>query len=413
MDNITHTLAGTLLGEVAWRGLRSANSNLDEPVRRGLFLAIGIIGSNLPDIDFVYPLITQNKLDYLSQHRGYTHTLLGAVFGAVLLVALVEVWCRWRRMRPSSSDRVGFAAMALGALAAHVAMDFTNNYGVHPLWPFYNGWVYGDSVFIVEPALWVAAAPLLFVMRSRIARGLIALVLIGAMVLTFASGWVPASNAIALATLLAILLVAGYTSKPAHAVIAAAATWLAITGIFVASSRVAAREVMRESAAMYHEEALLDHVLTPMPANPLCWDVIAVFSQGEYYGLRRGVLSLAPSVFAPVDCGDKALEGPRTAVLNPVPQQHRSGSIRWQDEWQTKRSRLVALVSKDCKAQILMRFARAPFIRETSELVLGDLRFDREKGIGFAEVELNDPPSSCPSHVPPWIPPREELLDGG
>ena len=42
----------------------------------------------------------------------------------------------------------------------HIGMDFMNNYGVHPFWPVDSRWWYGDSVFIIEPLLWAACAPL-------------------------------------------------------------------------------------------------------------------------------------------------------------------------------------------------------------------------------------------------------------
>jgi inner membrane protein len=37
----------------------------------------------------------------------------------------------------------------------HILLDFTNNYGVRPFWPFSERWYSWDIVFIVEPLLWV------------------------------------------------------------------------------------------------------------------------------------------------------------------------------------------------------------------------------------------------------------------
>lgn len=411
MDNITHTLMGVLLGETVSRLLPASASNLSPERRRRVLLGIGMVGSNLPDADFLASLVTQSKLDYLSQHRGYTHTLIGVVLGAAFLSILVELWCRWRETRPSASDRKVFAGLALCALFVHLAMDYTNSYGVHPLWPFYNGWVYGDAVFIVEPALWVAAAPLYFLMRSMAARSLIALVLVASMALSFGSGWIPFPNAIVLALLLVALLMIGHRARAASALATACGAWLSITGIFVMSGYVAGKEVERSNAALFPEERLLDHVLTPLPANPLCWDVIAVITHGNEYGLRRGVLSLAPGLQSPAACHDKTLAGATTALLQPITQRDRdAGSIHWQDEWHMPQQQFAALVSSHCEAQILMRFARAPFVRERPPLILGDLRFDREAGRGFAEIEIKGGPSACIAGLPPWTPPRQELL---
>jgi inner membrane protein len=44
--------------------------------------------------------------------------------------------------------------------------------------------------------------------------------------------------------------------------------------------------------------------------------------------------------------------------------------------------------------------------------VVGDLRYDREPELGFAEVEVGPSADECPRFRPPWVPPREDLLDG-
>ncbi len=61
----------------------------------------------------------------------------------------------------------------------HIAMDFTNNYGVHPFWPVDNRWFYGDSVFIIEPLFWAACAPLAFIFKTHVARFAVLLLLVG------------------------------------------------------------------------------------------------------------------------------------------------------------------------------------------------------------------------------------------
>ncbi|WP_370466973.1 metal-dependent hydrolase, partial [Salmonella enterica] len=67
-----------------------------------------------------------------------------------------EAWCRWERYTVSWADRMQLAAIACLATLLHIALDFTNSYGVHPFWPFDNRWYYGDAVFIVEPLFWAA-----------------------------------------------------------------------------------------------------------------------------------------------------------------------------------------------------------------------------------------------------------------
>ena len=47
-------------------------------------------------------------------------------------------------------------------------------------------------------------------------------------------------------------------------------------------------------------------------------------------------------------------------------------------------------------------------VQRAGHWLLGDLRYDREPGLAFAEVELPDG-KPCP-RAPPWIPPRADLL---
>ena len=94
-----------------------------------------------------------------------------------------DLWWRWRRVPAGIVPLV--AGVAFLAPLLHIAMDATNSYGVHPFWPFYDGWLYGDSVFIVEPLLWAAAAPLGFLLRTALARALVGAVLLAGAALSF------------------------------------------------------------------------------------------------------------------------------------------------------------------------------------------------------------------------------------
>jgi inner membrane protein len=58
-----------------------------------------------------------------------------------------------------------------------------------------------------------------------------------------------------------------------------------------------------------------------------------------------------------------------------------------------------------------MQFVRAPYAAETpAGWVLGDLRFDREPGLGLAELLITGAgATTCPGRRP-WIAPRADLL---
>ena len=98
MDNLSHTLIGALCGEALARGARRGNSGLSETTRRNLLVTTMAVGSNLPDIDFIYPEITDLKLDYLLHHRGHTHTVLGALLIAALMYVACRAWLRYRKL---------------------------------------------------------------------------------------------------------------------------------------------------------------------------------------------------------------------------------------------------------------------------------------------------------------------------
>jgi inner membrane protein len=66
--------------------------------------------------------------------------------------------------------------------------------------------------------------------------------------------------------------------------------------------------------------------------------------------------------------------------------------------------------ASNCDTRRLASFLRVPFAAMTGEgWILGDLRFDREPGVGFAET-LIDPasPAKCARSVP-WAAPRGDL----
>jgi len=93
----------------------------------------------------------------LNHHRGFTHSFLGIPLVAAVVVGLIYfIWrVRGRKTRnPNLPPRWGllFAYACLAGLT-HILLDFTNNYGVRPFWPFSERWISWDIVFIIEPVL--------------------------------------------------------------------------------------------------------------------------------------------------------------------------------------------------------------------------------------------------------------------
>ena len=409
MDNVTHTLIGALLGETVARTTRGDPRGLPGEVRRNLLVATAAVGSNLPDIDVLYSFIG-GKLNYLLQHRGHSHTIIGAL----LLAAVAFAIARWRLRRrghaPSSGDMRWLAGVFAITPLLHIGMDATNNYGVHPFWPLDNRWFYGDAVFIAEPLLWAACAPLAITFRSRLARFIVAAVLVIGICLALFSGLVPPAPAAAFIVLIAAMLLLALRATPQVALVSGVALWLGVTAMFVVASQVAARRVDSIAATLFPDDGLVDRVLTPMPANPLCWEVMLVQTHQQSVIDRRVMLALAPTLIPADRCLSRSLDLPSSAPLARVPGAD-TAELHWYGEIATGLDRLKSRVAVDCEAAAAMRFIRVPWLATIDGvLVLGDLRYDREKAFGFAEIALHEPPGACPRLMPDWRPPRADLL---
>jgi inner membrane protein len=167
VDNLTHTLAGAVLGEA---GLKR---------RTPLAMPTLMIGANLPDVDVVAMLFSSG----LAYRRGWTHGVLALVVLPIVLTFLMLAWDRWRRRRsadphaPVAVPREILLLATIGILS-HPFLDWLNNYGMRWLMPFDGRWFYGDAVFIIDPWLWlVLIGGVILARRRRSPRiGLTALV---------------------------------------------------------------------------------------------------------------------------------------------------------------------------------------------------------------------------------------------
>lgn len=175
MDNLCHTLVGAALGSA---GLAR---------RKPLATATLLIGANLPDVDgFTYAFL--DGPTSLAFRRGWTHGILAMAVLPVVLAAAMVGWDQMVRRRleksrgqalractrRSSRIPARFRALLLPAFAAvlsHPLLDFLNTYGVRFLYPFSERWFYGDTLFIVDPWVWLALAVGVAFARVRRRRG--------------------------------------------------------------------------------------------------------------------------------------------------------------------------------------------------------------------------------------------------
>ena len=409
MDNVTHALAGMLVADATVEILTPRGS-VPDPAFRGRARWASAIANNLPDLDYFYSGITPGHLGYLLHHRGYTHTfVVGMAMGLASFLVLRRIW---RRRALARRELTTLLALSLVGPWIHVAMDFSNSYGVHPFWPFYSGWFYGDSIFITEPLYFLATVPALALASESRAGKL----LLGAIVL-FGVGlaWVTRFAGVGVASALTFGALAcaalTYFTRPRWR------TWLAValsgcvTLVFFGASRVARARVVESAAApnRAHPIRVVDASLTPAPSNPFCWSAMAVGTRGDRYELLVATVSVAPRLVRTEDC---ELEPTGHSLALALPSVNATPSVRWDGEWSHPLSELRELWSTNCEARAYLRWARLPFwLRPTQhELFWGDLRYDRHAGLDFAEFVGTIPPTGCPRFVPPWIPPRHELL---
>lgn len=407
MDNLTHSVVGLALGELVERSLAPETDPVRQRVRRKLLLVSCWAASNLPDLDLLLTPLAARPLGYLLHHRGYTHTLLWLIPQAIALLALL--WLLWpdarRLLRTSRPARFGtLFAVGLG-LVLHLAMDYLNVYGVHPFAPFDTRWLYGDMVFIVEPVFWIAlGVPLATMVARRASRWLLFALLAAAPLYATLQGYLQWGS---LAGLAALGLALGWTElRPGtsrKAVLAAgfavAVGYVALQGVAVQSARVL---VTAQLAARDPADRVLDVALSAFPANPLCWAFAAVEANqaAGSYRLRRGVLSLAPTVTAATACPAKLGGAPR-----PVAD---GAALAWLWEERGSLAALRDLRRSSCQFDAWMRFARAPSLAAGAAT---DIRFGPPGSPNFSTLPYAALAGTrCPAHVPAWGYPRADLL---
>jgi len=161
MEPVTHFLTGACIGR-AGLNRKTAYATL-----------AAMLAAEAADMDVFWGL--HGPVEGLKHHRGITHTVVAApvVAGVVIgLVALLHLWSDRRRKRklvamaldpdapvhrrlqPKIIHWGWLYGTALIAALSHLLLDWTNNYGLRPFFPFNPRWYAGSFMFIAEPVLW-------------------------------------------------------------------------------------------------------------------------------------------------------------------------------------------------------------------------------------------------------------------
>ena len=199
MEPVTHFLTGACIGR-AGLNRKTAYATL-----------AAVLAAEAADLDVLWSFA--GPVEELKHHRGITHTFIAAPVVAGVVVGVVWLLHRWRERRirkvvvagpvdpiftvtgngRCSAERAktflrlkpwNFAGLMCGlkpapftttrpatkprqpvhwgwlygtaliAALSHLLLDWTNNYGLRPFFPFNPRWYAGSFMFIAEPVLW-------------------------------------------------------------------------------------------------------------------------------------------------------------------------------------------------------------------------------------------------------------------
>jgi inner membrane protein len=178
MEPITHFMTGACLARAGFN-------------RKAAYATLAMtLAAEAPDLDTLWA--AGGPVAAFQHHRGITHTLIGLPLDGLVVMGVVWLAHRWRMhraankpaaarpdadpgtdqqlVRPFTSAPVRWGMLygfVLIALLSHILLDWTNNYGVRPFFPFNPHWYAGSFVFIFEPVIWLVLlvgliAPALF-----------------------------------------------------------------------------------------------------------------------------------------------------------------------------------------------------------------------------------------------------------
>lgn len=150
VEPVTHFLVGACIGRAGFNRKTAAAT------------LVATLAAEAADLDILWGF--DGPVAELQHHRGITHTLIGAPLVAVVIAGIVGGIYTWRIKRkpqPAASrfrrPALHWGWLLLTALVAsfsHILLDWTNNYGVRPFFPFNPRWYAGSFMFIAEPILW-------------------------------------------------------------------------------------------------------------------------------------------------------------------------------------------------------------------------------------------------------------------
>jgi len=138
VDTSTHVLTGVGLAGLSL--LDPTVSSHPELLASMLFCTI--LGSNAPDIDFIYRFKGNNV--YLQKHRGMSHSLYSQLLLALTIAVIAAIGNGGKYF-------LTFLMWTLLAVILHVIFDICNIYGTQAFRPFTQKWFALNLLPIIDP----------------------------------------------------------------------------------------------------------------------------------------------------------------------------------------------------------------------------------------------------------------------
>jgi inner membrane protein len=301
-----------------------------------------------------------------------------AVTGAVL--AWDRGVRRRRDPRAAPARALPILALAFLGLVTHPLLDWTNNYGMRWWLPFDGRWSYGDSLFIIDPWLWLALGSAVCLSRgwSRTAYALWGALGAAASLVMFAAP-LPLGAKVAWTSGLVVVVALAARGKPplpaggrrrALGLSAAAALYLAAMVLASAAASIGVRAAA-EREGLAPIEALM---VAPAPADPFASVVLIRTGDRLFRGTHHWTRT--PRV--------------RLDVAEPIPLLAGGPGMTASD---LEHAATAAAEQPD--AFHYLAWARFPYYRvfgdgETYRVRISDARYD-ERGGSLSGVEIRIP----------------------
>jgi inner membrane protein len=277
MDPLTHTLVGANLAGTRLGG------------RTRLATAALVLGANLPDIDSILYFTGHQDLA-LGFRRGWTHGVLALIILPFVQTALLLAYDRLRPHVHHRASAKWLLILSTIGILTHPALDWLNTYGVRWLMPLRTTWFYGDSVYIMDPWLWLILGIGWLANQRPTFSLMTAWAIVSVLLAIVVMGRSPKYLAIVIVVAI-VLLVAMLWRAPRPLAGIALTIGIAYIGGRIALHAMTASRVHEEMQRQGMSASRL--MVSPMPIDPFLWDVVAqtgdVYRYGRYSWLGHAL----------------------------------------------------------------------------------------------------------------------------